>query len=39
MAVDNDFESKAGIIEALDIEGFARLGAAMQDMAQIADSV
>ena len=37
MGVYNHFESKAGIIEALYIQGFARLGAAMQEMAQIAD--
>src|SRR5580704_9517585 len=37
MGVYNHFESKSGIIEALYIQGFARLGAAMQDMAQIAD--
>src|SRR5277367_4691180 len=30
MGVYNHFESKAGIIEALYIQGFARLGAAMQ---------
>ena len=37
MGVYNHFESKSGIIEALYIQGFARLGAAMQEMAQIAD--
>jgi AcrR family transcriptional regulator len=37
MGVYNHFESKAGIIEALYIQGFARLGSAMQAMAQIAD--
>ena len=37
MGVYNHFESKSGIIEALYIQGFARLGAAMQAMAQIAD--
>src|SRR6202041_2871913 len=37
MGVYNPFESKSGIIEALYIQGFARLGAAMQAMAQIAD--
>ena len=37
MGVYNHFESKSGIIEALYIQGFGRLGAAMQAMAQIAD--
>jgi AcrR family transcriptional regulator len=37
MGVYNHFESKSGIIEALYIQGFERLGAAMRDMAQIAD--
>ena len=37
MGVYNHFESKAGIVEALYIQGFARLGAAMQAMAQITD--
>ncbi len=37
MGVYNHFESKSGIIEALYIQGFERLGAAMQAMAQIAD--
>src|ERR1700722_1315314 len=37
MGVYNHFESKSGIIEALYIQGFARLGAAMQAMAQVAD--
>ena len=36
MGVYNHFESKSGIIEALFIQGFERLGAAMQAMAQIA---
>ena len=37
MGVYNHFESKSGIIEALYIQGFTRLGAAMQAMGQIAD--
>ena len=37
MGVYNHFESKSGIIEALYIEGFERLAAAMRDMAQIPD--
>jgi AcrR family transcriptional regulator len=37
MGVYNHFDSKSGIVEALYIQGFARLGAAMQAMAQIAD--
>ena len=37
MGVYNHFESKSGIIEALYIQGFERLGAAMQAMAQVAD--
>src|ERR1700735_3147449 len=37
MGVYNHFESKSGIIEALYIQGFGRLGAAMQAMGQIAD--
>ncbi len=37
MGVYNHFESKSGIIEALYIQGFARLSAAMLAMAQIAD--
>ena len=37
MGVYNHFESKSGIIEALYIQGFERLGAAMRAMAQIAD--
>src|ERR1700728_4675330 len=37
MGVYNHFESKSGIIEALYIQGFERLGVAMQTMAQIAD--
>jgi AcrR family transcriptional regulator len=37
MGVYNHFESKSGIIEALYIQGFARLGAAMRAMAEIAD--
>ena len=37
MGVYNHFESKSGIIEALYIQGFGRLSAAMQAMAQIAD--
>src|ERR1700735_5047484 len=36
MGVYNHFESKAGIVEALYIQGFKRLGPAMQAMAQIA---
>ena len=37
MGVYNHFESKFGIIEALYIQGFHRLGAAMRAMAQIDD--
>jgi AcrR family transcriptional regulator len=37
MGVYNHFDSKSGIVEALYIQGFARLGTAMQAMAQIAD--
>jgi len=37
MGVYNHFESKFGIVEALFIQGFERLGAAMQAMAQIPD--
>ena len=37
MGVYNHFESKFGIVEALFIQGFGRLGAEMQAMAQIAD--
>jgi AcrR family transcriptional regulator len=37
MGVYNHFESKFGIIEALYIQGFERLAAAMQDIAQIPD--
>ena len=37
MGVYNHFESKFGIVEALFIQGFERLGAAMAAMAQIDD--
>src|ERR1700733_11900840 len=37
MGVYNHFESNSGTIEALYIQGFERLGAAMRDMAQVAD--
>jgi AcrR family transcriptional regulator len=37
MGVYNHFESKFGIVEALFIQGFERLGAEMAAMAQIAD--
>jgi len=37
MGVYNHFESKFGIVEALFVQGFQRLGAAMAAMAQIDD--
>ena len=37
MGVYNHFESKSGIVEALFIQGFERLGEAMVALAQIAD--
>src|SRR5277367_5713740 len=37
MGVYNHFESKFGIVEALFIQGFERLGAEMAAMAQIED--
>jgi AcrR family transcriptional regulator len=37
MGVYNHFESKFGIVEALFVQGFERLGAEMQAMAQIPD--
>jgi AcrR family transcriptional regulator len=39
MGVYNHFESKFGIVEALFIQGFERLGAEMAAMAQIEDPV
>ena len=39
MGVYNHFESKFGIVEALFIQGFERLGAEMAAMAQIADPI
>ncbi len=39
MGVYNHFESKFGIVEALFVQGFQRLGAEMDAMAQIADPV
>ena len=37
MGVYNHFESKFGIVEALFVQGFERLGAEMAAMAQIDD--
>src|SRR5580693_7547900 len=37
MGVYNHFESKFGIVEALYVQGFHRLGVAMAAMAQISD--
>src|SRR6202012_2079841 len=39
MGVDNHFESKFGIVEALFIQGFQRLGVEMEAMARIEDPV
>ena len=39
MGVYNHFESKFGIVEALFVQGFDRLGVAMAAMAQIEDPI